>query len=256
MTKRNWNAYIDESGDEGFRKLGERANGANDASSEWLILVGVLIREEDDVERTRAVDRLRSALKRPSPKPLHWRDIRNHTARRQAMDILAAEPLFFSAVGLWKPALTGGRAPGLQKKGQLYNYAARYLIERLSWFADNSGRGLNLLFESRATTSYSQLEAYVETIQADPQCTIAEGCIASVRPVAANRKGAQLADLYAGAVSDALEYDAAGYIEPDYLLRVKHQVFRRPGRPVLKDGMKLFPDNAIPYARYEWLKEL
>jgi hypothetical protein len=212
--------------------------------------------EEQDRERTRAVNRLRTELNRPEPRPLHWRDLKNdHNRKRLAMALLAHEPLIFSIVGLWKPGIPEV-AKGLRKKGYLYNYAARFLIERLSWFAGRSGRQLNLRFEHRATTSYAELRRYVADIQNDPTCTIEPGSIADVQPVASNRKGAMLADYYVSATAEALEPNAHGFTEEDYLLRVRHQLFRRPPRPILKDGFKLFPDRAADVTRYPWLKDL
>jgi hypothetical protein len=164
---RCFNAYIDEAGDEGFHKLGQRGQGARDASSEWLVLAGVLMFEEQDRERTQAVDRLRVLLNKTQTRsPLHRRHLRNdHSKKRRAMNLLAREPLIFSIVALWKPALVD-RSEALKRKGYLYNYAARYLIERLSWFAARGGRRLNLFFESRATTSYADLQSYTLVVGA------------------------------------------------------------------------------------------
>lgn len=254
---RYFNVYIDEAGDEGFRKLGQRARGESGASSEWLILASVLVHEEFDRERTRAVDDLRTVLNRTkSHKPLHWRDLRNdHSKKRRAMDLLASRPFNVSVVALWKPPIVE-RSPALQRPTYLYNYAARFLIERLSWFAKPSGRRLNLLFESRATTRYDDLERYVRSIEADPRHRIEQECIAHVQPVNASRKGAQLADFYAGAAQDALEPDPHGYTTTDYLHSVRSQLFRRPGRPVWKDGFKVFPDPVLDHQRYPWIRNL
>ncbi len=255
--RRRFNAYIDESGDEGFNLVGQRAHGVHEASSEWFLLGAVLIHEEYDAERTRAVDRLRIEVgKTRTKKPLHWRDLRNdHTKKRRAMDLLAAEPLIFSAVALSKRHVYD--APGLRgKKGYLYNWAARLLIERLSWFGAKSGRQVNLLFENRATTSYAELNAYVANIQADPRCSIAPNTIADVRPVEASRKGAQLADYFVSAAAEALEPDLSGYTEEDYLMRVRKSLYRPSGAEVLKYGFKVFPDKAVDFARHPWLRNL
>ena len=172
------------------------------------------------------------------------------------MDYLGSQPLRFSIVGFWKPALIG-RAEALRgRKGYLYHYAARFLIERLSWFAEGQDRQLNLFFESRATTKYAELALYVRAIEADPRSSIRTGVISGVQAVNASRKGAQLADFYVGAAAEALEPDPDGYLEADYLLRVKHQLFRRPPRSVLRDGFKLFPDEAADSRRYPWLHSL
>jgi hypothetical protein len=179
--------------------------------------------EEQDRERTQLVNRLRNELGRPEPKPLHWRDLRNDQGKkRRAIRLMAAEPLVFSVVALWKPAIAKKSEALHEKKGYLYNYAARFLIERLSWFAENGGRQLNLFFESRATTSYEDLERYMAEIQKDPDCKIARDSIASVAPVNANLKGAMIADYYVSATAEALEPDPHGYTEAEHLLRLRH----------------------------------
>jgi hypothetical protein len=125
----------------------------------------------------------------------------------------------------------------------------------LSWVAAKAGRKLNLLFESRATTSYDDLVRYVEAIQADPACSITPNTIAAVRPVPSSLKGAQIADFYAGAAHDALERED-GMSAPEYLLRLRHQLFRQAGRSVLDDGFKMFPEGAKNFDVYPWLEGL
>ncbi len=257
--RRCFNAYIDESGDEGFTRIGWRARGVQEASSEWLLLGAVLVFEEQDAERTRAVDRLREVVGRTqSRKPLHWRDLRNdHGKKRRAMDLLAGEPLVFSAVAMSKRHIQGYGGTALERrKGYLYNWAARLLIERLSWFADKSGRQLNLLFENRASTRYGDLNHYVRTIQTDPECSIAKDSIASAQPVEASRKGVQIADYFVSAAAEALEPDLDGYLEEDYLLRLGKRLYRPTGTDVLKYGFKVFPDEAADLDRYPWMASL
>jgi hypothetical protein len=141
-----------------------------------------------------------------------------------------------SVVAFWKPALRG-RAEALERrKSYLYHYAARFLIERLSWYAEARNRPLNLFFESRATTKYVDLATYVRAVEADPTSSIRTGIIGRVEAVNASRKGAQLADFYVGAAAEALEPDPDGYLEADYLLRVRHQLFRRPPRRAERNG--------------------
>jgi subtilisin family serine protease len=124
-----YNTYIDESGDEGFTTVATAAQG----SSEWLILTGVLVPEEDDLALSHAVDDLRTLLNKQPHRPLHFRELK-HGGRRAAMTRLATYSLVFCTVALWKPGITSAY---LQQPPHLYNYACRYLIERLTWYADN-----------------------------------------------------------------------------------------------------------------------
>jgi hypothetical protein len=249
------NAYIDEAGDEGFTRLGWRAKGVMEASSEWLILGAAVVPAERDAQHTDAVDRIRIAVgKTQTRRPLHWRDLRNdHAKKRRAMDVLASTAIVFSAVALWKPPLE--RAPGLGKKrGYLYNYAARFLVERLSWYASSQGRRVNLLFENRATTSYSALQQYVQAIERHPASSIRRHSLGDVRPVSASTKGAQIADYFVSATADALEPDLDGYTETEYFMRIRHRLYCPPGRELLKYGFKVYPNQAVD--RHPWLRDL
>lgn len=244
-----FHAYIDESGDEGFKDVTIPTQN----SSEWLVLAGVLVPEERNLELSRAVDDLRAYLRKPPPKPLHFRDLKP-PAKKAGMVRLAGYPFVFSVVALWKPRIT---APFLRTTPHLYNYACRFLIERLSWFAAARGRQLDLFFENRAGTSYNDLHSYMNWIQNDPSCRIERNCIRNFQPVNATEKLAQIADFYASASAAALEPNIYGLGEESYLLAVRHQLYRgERGGSIFGTGFKIFPDAGRDYARYPWLREL
>ena len=149
------------------------------------------------------------------------------------------------------------RARGLrEKRGYLYNYATRFLVERLTWLAEDHGRKVNLYFEWRATTSYGSLQQYLRRVQAGAGSTIKADRIGEVRPVSPTWKGAQLADFYVSAAAEALEPDLDGYTERDYFLRIRGQLYRHPRRSVLSYGFKVFPSEAINLEKHAWLKDL
>ena len=243
-----YNAYIDEAGDEGFVTPTVPGRG----SSEWLVLGGLIVRQEDDLPLSHAVDDLRVLLNRPPPKPLHFRDLR-HNARRAAMDKLATYDFVFSIVALWKPPQGAGKQ--FPKPPYMYNWACRLLVERLTWFADERGRALNLFFSNRATTSYARLEAYMNWIQNDPTCSIRRGCIQGFQPVNQTVKLIQIADFYTSASFAALEPDPFGNSEEDYLMRVRQQLYRRKNN-LFSYGFKGFPPIGLDRKRYPWLANL
>ena len=90
---RAFNAYIDETGDEGWRKTGRRRFGAIDAASEWFILGAAILHAERDAQEARTVDELRKLVDRThSKKPLHWVDLKtNHSKKRRAADCLGTQ---------------------------------------------------------------------------------------------------------------------------------------------------------------------
>ena len=245
----HFNAYIDESGDEGFKDVAIPAQG----SSEWLVLAGLLLPEENDHQLSQALDDLRALLNKPPPKPLHFRDLK-HPAKRAAMLRLATYPFVFSVVALWKPQIT---SPTLRTPPYLYNYGCRFLIERLSWYAAYRGRKLNLLFHNRASTSYADLRRYMTWIQNDPLCRIERNCIDKFQPVNAARKLIQVADFYTSAAAFALEPNVYGLGEESYLMAVRQQLYRGDrGGGIFGTGFKIFPDAGRDFTRYPWLHDL
>jgi hypothetical protein len=98
-----------------------------------------------------------------------------------------------------------------------------------------------LLFESQATTSYGDLEAYIRSSEGNPAHPSGLGASGRCPWSVPTPGGAQLADLYAGAAHEALEPDPHGYIEHRYLLRLTRQFVRWPGRVVWRDGFAMFP---------------
>jgi hypothetical protein len=244
-----YNAYIDEAGDEGFVTMTTPGQG----SSEWLVLGAIILKEEEDLALSHAVDDLRQLLNRPPPKPLHFRHLK-HNARRAAMDKLATYDFVFSIVALWKPP---GSGPGKQfpRAPYMYNWACRLLVERLTWYSNDRGRQVNLFFSNRATTSYAQLHTYMNWIQNDAACQIRRGCINRFQPVNQTVKLIQVADFYTSASFMALERDPFGNAEEDYLLRVKQQLYRRNGN-LFSYGFKGWPPNGLDHQRYPWLATL
>lgn len=243
-----FNAYIDESGDEGFVTMTVPGQG----SSEWLVVGAVIVPEERDRELSHAVDELRKLLNRPPPKPLHFRDLK-HNTKRASMDKLATYDFVFSIVALWKPPQGAGKS--FPRPPYMYNWACRLLIERLTWYADELGRTLNLFFSNRASTSYADLQTYMEWIQNDPDCQIRRGCIQTFKPVNQTVKLVQVADFYTSAAASAIEPDSFGNCEEDYLLRVKAQLYRRYGN-LFSYGFKGWPPKGLDRKRYPWLDSL
>src|SRR5438067_36753 len=70
-------AYIDESGDEGF-KFGA-------GSSDWFVLAAVVVRAADDLAQVKLIDEVRDRLNQdrkpeyriPPKKPIHFRDLKH-----------------------------------------------------------------------------------------------------------------------------------------------------------------------------------
>lgn len=242
-----FNAYIDEAGDEGFVTVTIPGRG----SSEWFVVGAVIVPKENDLLLSHAVDDLRTLLNRPPSKPLHFRNL-GHNPRRAAMNRLGQYGFTFSVVALWKPTQGGRTFP---KPPYMYNWASRLLVERLTWYAAERGRKVNLFFSNRSSTSYAQLRTYIRALQKDPDCQIRPNTIKDFRPVNQQVKLIQVADFYASSAFMALEPDSFGNSEEDYLMRVRHQLYRR-GNNLFSYGFKIWPTAGRDVRRYPWLAQL
>jgi len=119
-------AYIDESGDEGFK--------FDRKSSEWFVLSAAIVRKEDDLGLVKFMKEIRGVLGKEPLQPLHFRDLPHHH-RVAYVGEVAKGPLKSTSILIRKPALTSA---ALRDRNRLYFYAARFLFERLSWYCRDS----------------------------------------------------------------------------------------------------------------------
>lgn len=228
-------AYIDESGDDGIKA----------GSSDWFVLTALMIPARSGPALGLATNRVKQRVGRQG-KTLHWREL-SHSRKKAVIDELKTEDFVFTSV------LTDKRHPEITTRGlrgkRLYFYSFRLLVERISWFTDEFGRGeanSALLFpETRTHLSYDELKDYLSYIQTLPDCQIRPNTIADVAP---RPKGSnlilQLSDSVSGAVYDAVQFKY-GTIEEGYLLGLADKLYRRQGR-LWGYGLKV-----QPYKRHE-----
>ena len=135
-------AYIDESGDEG---TGEK-------SSKWLVL-GALIVQENEIPGAKAY--LQKGVEgvwkgRKPPTHVHFQKVPTHGQRKALLHMLKGLNFTACTVAAKKRDFSGEILKGL-KCPRMYNYLAKHLIERISWFGRdrNESVRLDLRFEKR-----------------------------------------------------------------------------------------------------------
>ncbi|MFW6132920.1 MAG: DUF3800 domain-containing protein [Planctomycetota bacterium] len=156
--------YVDESGDEGFL-----FKGLGRGSSVWFVLSAVVTRKHRDLPTVRLVDEMREVLGRTHHSPLHFRRLKHHQ-RLPYLQRIARARLRAVTVLIHKPSI---RQPELfGERYRLYFYAARLLLERVSWLCrdhshrDDSGDGsTQLFFSNRAGMSYEEMRVYLDKLQ-------------------------------------------------------------------------------------------
>ena len=237
--------YVDESGDEGF------AFGRG--SSDWFVLSAVVTHKAKDLETVKLVDAVRTRLRRPDKKPLHFRDLR-HEHRLVFVDAIGRAALRTVTVLAHKPSIPEPEI--FQERYRLYFHSVRYLLERVSWFcrdqrpAHDTGDGsAEVIFSNRSGMSYEDLRQDMVALKLQTKAREAEIDWSGVKPheisayTAGKRMGLQRADAVASSFFYAVQPSQYGYMEGRYARMLKPVVYRHEGQP-LGYGLKFWPREA------------
>lgn len=234
MTRPSFVAYIDEAGCEGFKFLPNEQG-----SSRWFVLSALVVRKQNDLRLVELARQARELLRKQPRKPLHFRDLK-HEQRVPLARLLAQAPIRTVSVLIHKPSI---REPEVfqQQAYQLYRYASRLMLERVSWLCrdhrrtDDSDGRVELVFSNRSAMSYDDLRDYLCRLRDDPSQSrnIEWAAIDPLLLRAVNHDqlaGLQLADAVASGVFYAVHRTQYGETEDRYLRLLGRTVYRRDGQ--------------------------
>jgi hypothetical protein len=260
-------AYIDESGDEGFkfrRSMGEQA------SSDWFVLAAFVTRRESDLQAVKVIDTIRRELRLRPRDHVHWKKLK-HMDKVHYTQVVAPLPTTLAAVCIHKPSLLAPER--FRNSYRLYFYAVRCLLERVSWLVrdlhdptQRDGDGTTeLVFSNRQGMPYEDMRAYLRLLarqqQAGQDIRIEFDRVPVTRlrtQAPGTSMGLQLADAVAGAFFNALERDRFGNTEPRYLQMLSPLLYRHE-QNVHGYGFKIMPSQATVSLKSEtslgWLPD-
>ena len=243
-------AYIDESGDEGFKFGG--------GSSDWFVLAAVVVRAEGELAEVKLVDEIRDRLNQdrkpefhiPPRKPIHFRDLK-HEPRKFYAARLSRADVKTIAILVHKPDLASPE--NFQAESRLYFYAVRLLVERISWYCrdhqhrDDAGDGsVKLVFSNRATMDYKALNTYLCHLEQNRVALDYRAAPGIIRPnqfethTHGRRMGLQLADAVASSYYYAVWVGPYGFTEDTYARLLLPRAYRREGK-LWGYGVKIVP---------------
>lgn len=224
-------AYVDESGDEGFKFLPNEQG-----SSRWFVLSALVVRKENDMQIVQLAKQAREILNKEPKKPLHFRELR-HEQRVPLARLIGSAPVRTVSVLVHKPSIP---EPEIfqQQAYALYRYATRLLVERVSWLcrdAKRTGHGngfVEMVFSNRSAMSYDDLRGYLLKLRDDGSERDVRVDWAVIDPVkirAINHDqlaGLQLADAVASGVFFSVHRNPYGEVEDRYLRLLAKTVYR------------------------------
>ena len=234
--------YVDESGDRGLSVK----------SSQFFILAGVLVLDDDEAACRAARDRLCTVLDKPTVAVLHWSEnITKHDQRKHAARMLGRCPVTLTYVIVDKDHLrkTG---TALTDQAMMYGYAVRRLIERISWYVDSRYGESILTFAHIKRFPYERLDRYLQLLRTSDTNIRWQAFRGKPRIEQQSKiEMLQMADLAAGCLSAAMTHDKYGDVEPGYLDRIQHLIYRRPPGDVRSYGLNVIGNKSC-LERYNW----
>ncbi len=163
---KRYTAYIDEAGDEGIGKL---AAGPIGGQSRWLAIGACVVAGENDLKMPLWCDAILSRFPLKKTRDLHFRELK-HEQKIVACQEIARLPLHACVTLSHKITIIGTKyEPIFKKKGYLYNYLMRWLLERVTEFcqrdANNDRACLKVVFSRRANTDYQAMKDYLALLR-------------------------------------------------------------------------------------------
>lgn len=229
-------AYIDEAGDEGFGKL-KSADG-NGGQSRWLLIGACLVLAENDIK----LPAWRDAILKRLPgkrRDLHFRDL-NHDQRVFVTQELGKLPVGAAVAFSHKITLPGTKWEAtFRRKGYLYNWLVRWLLERLTTECCSASGGgphtLRLVFSRRGGTDYATMRDYLllmrdgrEMVQPVRSIRWEVLNVDNITVEAhAHWAGLQVADCITSAFFQAVEPNVYGNVEVQYAENLRDRLIRK-----------------------------
>jgi hypothetical protein len=256
-------AYVDESGDEGFRFLTPPDRG----SSEWFCLSAVVVRRIHEPQAVLLVDDVRQQLNKPHKFTLHFRNLHHNQKVMFAQRIARTSALRIITVLVHKRSLLNS---SLIAGSRLYFYATRILLERISWLCRDAvnrhkdGDGIcKVIFSNRTNMSYDEMRDYLTLLQNRSEEIDCRIDWTAIRPDqvaslhAHKSKGLQIVDAVASGFFSAFEPDRFDNIEDRYAKTLLPLAYRHKDK-LNRYGVKICCGDKMTEAKIEaglrWLE--
>lgn len=232
---KHYTAYIDEAGDEGFGKL---AAGNSEGQSRWLCVGACIVTRENDLKLPGWRNEILAKFPKKKTRDLHFRDLK-HEQKIVVCQEISKLPLGICVTLSHKITIPGSKWEStFKKKGYLYNYLLRWLLERVTEVCRRDGGGgastLRLVFSRRANTDYKTMREYFvlmkEKREKMPQVRGIDWHLLDIDNIAVENHskwaGLQIADCVTSAFFLAVEPNTYGNYEHTYAKLLKDRLIK------------------------------
>ena len=221
--------YIDEAGDLGSGR-----------GSQWFVLTAVVVDKQDEPAIRSQIQQLRASL---NIHEIHMKKISNFYNKALISKTLAGSPFTYMNVLFDTDKYDVSKMPTTTA----YNYICKYLLQRVSWFLQDTNRIGDIVLSSRGTSRDQELIDYIKDKLFPYQGN-------SIDPNVFNTVSAktsaswdllQLADVCASTLFYSYQKNPYGFITPCHATHFKDKLYRRYGK-IQSYGIKYFSNDMIP----------
>ena len=224
MDIKEYNVYIDESGDEGINK-----------GSRYFILTAIIVEREKDLITSQKVDEIKSNLEMNIKSQLHWKLIKGYPNKKMIMEKI--KDLDIKIINV----IVDTKCIKLIPSNNIYNYFSGYLYERICWYMNEVNGIANINISSRGNLSKKSLSEYLNSNN-HKKFEIDSSKIKSIKIIPNERKKLlQLADCCCSALFQALKYNDETHFK--YIKEIKNKLYLK-GKNLISYGLKLVPSDS------------
>lgn len=222
--RKEYNVYIDESGDEGINK-----------GSKYFILTAIIVEKEKDLEVSKAVDSIKGKLEMSIESQLHWKLIKGYPNKKMIMETI--KDLDITIINV----IVDTKCIKLIPSNNIYNYFSGYLYERICWLMNERNSIANINISSRGNLSKKNLSNYLNSNN-HKKFELDSLKIKSIKIIPNERKKLlQLADCCCSALFQALKYNNSIHFK--YIKEIKSKLYCK-GKNLISYGLKLVPNDS------------
>ena len=224
MNSKEYNVYIDESGDEGINK-----------GSKYFILTAIVVEKEKDLVVSKSVDDIKMNLEMNIKSQLHWKLINGYPNKKMIMETV--KNLDIKIINI----IVDTKCIKMIPSNNIYNFFSGYLYERICWYMNETNGIANINISSRGNLSKKTLSDYLNGNN-HKKFEIDNFKIKSIKIIPNERKKLlQLADCCCSALFQALRYNDEMHF--NYIKQIKNKLYRK-GKNLISYGLKLVPSDS------------
>lgn len=219
---KEYNVYIDESGDEGLNR-----------GSKYFILTGIVVKKENDLEVARSIDTIKEHLELPRTTQLHWNKVKGFPNKKMITTTISNLDIIIINI-----IIDTQNIKHIPSK-DLYYYFSSYLFERICWLCKDNNRKANIKISSRGNLKKEDLKNYLIKFNKKNTNSIDYKLIKSINIYPNKQKRLlQMADCSCSALGQTLKYNDDTHRQ--YMSDLSKKIYNKNGN-IMSYGLKIVP---------------